>query len=121
MERFDGNCFVGNWPFFRVRENTIEKLAALHKKYQITSGFVSSLEAIFYQDSFEAESQLAEQLQATGYKHIMVLNPALPAWEAELRRCVKTLAVAGVRLLPGYHSYSLRDPQLDRVVAAIKQ
>lgn len=121
MERFDGNCFVGNWPFFRVRENTIEKLAALHKKYHITSGFVSSLEAIFYQDPYEAELQLAEQLRKTDYKHVVVLNPALPAWEAGLHRCVETLAVSGVRLLPGYHSYSLRDPQMDRVVAAIKQ
>lgn len=121
MERFDGNCFVGNWPFFRIRENTVEKLAALHKKYDITGGLVSSLEAIFYQDPFEAELQLAEQLRGTDYKHIIVLNPALPAWEAELHRCVETFAVAGVRLLPGYHGYNLRDPEMDRVVANIKQ
>ena len=121
MERFDGNCFVGNWPFFRVRENTPEKLMQMHKKYQITSGFVSSLEAIFYQDPYEAEEQLAAQLRGTSYKHIMVLNPALPAWEAELCRCVERLSVSGIRLVPGYHSYCLRDPQMDKVVALAKQ
>ena len=121
MGRFDGNCFVGNWPFYRVNETTDEELIKVHSRYGITGGFLSSLEAIFYQDPFVAEKQLARQIKGTAYKHIMVLNPTLPAWKDDLARCVEKFEIAGVRLLPGFHGYSLDDPVLNEVVQEIKK
>ena len=67
MKRMDFNGFAGNWPFFRVRNNTVEKLAKLHSRCGIEGGFVSSLEAIFYQDPWEAELELSRQLEGTPY------------------------------------------------------
>ena len=116
MKRFDANCFCGNWPFFRVKENTVDKMQNIHKKYSISGGCVSSLEAIFYQDPYEAEAELARQLQGTNYYHIMVLNPMLPAWREDLKRCVSELHIRGIRLLPGIHRYSLQDPLIEDVI-----
>ena len=121
MNRFDGNCFVGNWPFYRVNEKTVEGLLNVHKRYGFTGGFLSSLEAVFYQDPFEAESQLAIEIKGTPYRHIMVLNPMLPAWKDDLDRGVEKLGVAGVRLMPGFHGYTLDDFVLDEVIEQVKK
>lgn len=117
MVGFDANCFSGNWPFFYVRENSVKKLQQQHNEYGIDGGFLSSLEAIFYQDPYEAEVQLAEQIRGTNYHHAMIVNPTLPAWEADLIRCVENLHIRGIRLLPAYHGYTLQDDILDRVIA----
>ena len=114
---FDVNCFTGNWPFFSVRENTVEKLQNLHSKYKISGGFISSLEAIFYQDPYEAEMQLAQQIDGTAYEQIMVLNPLLPGWKNDLENCINRLGIGGVRLMPGFHGYSLKDKSVDEAVS----
>ncbi len=44
MKRMDFNGFAGNWPFFRLRNNTVEKLAALHSR--------CGIEGAFHQDAF---------------------------------------------------------------------
>ena len=120
MERFDCNCFTGNWPFFKVRYNTVEKIRSLHQRIGITGGFISACEAIFYQDPFEAELALAKELEGTSYYQAMILNPTLPGWKADLKRCVEQLHIKAVRLMPTYHKYALTDPMMDEVCQAVK-
>ena len=120
MEHMDFNCFTGNWPFYRVRYNTVEKLAQLHSRIGITGGYISALEAIFYQDPYEAELALAKELKGTPYRHAMILNPTLPGWKDDLRRALRDLDIKAIRLFPGYHGYSLTDPVADEAAAAIQ-
>lgn len=120
MKKMDFNAFVGNWPFFKVRNNTVEKLAQLHARCGITGGLVSSLEAIFYQDPYEAELELALQLQGTPYMHVMTLNPRLPGWKDDLKRACAQLNIKAVRLVPGFQGYTLADPVLEEVAADLR-
>lgn len=120
MERFDCNCFTGNWPFFKVRYNTVEKIRALHQRISITGGFISACESIFYQDPYEAELALARELEGTPYYHTMILNPTLPGWQADLKRGVEELHIKAVRLMPTYHKYALSEPVVNEVCAAVK-
>ena len=120
MTKLDFNAFAGNWPFFRVRSNTVEKLAQLHARCGITGGFVSSLEAIFYQDPYEAELELARQLKGTQYRHAMTLNPTLPGWKDDLKRAVWQLNIKAVRLVPGFQGYTLAAPVLEEVAAELR-
>lgn len=120
MNRMDFNCYCGNWPFFRIRYNTLQKLAQLHSRCGITGGFVSSCEAIFYQDPYEAELQLAKELKGTPYMHAMVLNPMLPGWRDDLRRAVCNLNIKAVRLMPGFHDYALTNPVLDQICDGLR-
>ncbi len=120
MKRMDLNCYCGNWPFFRVRYNTIEKIAELHSRCGIEGGFVSSCEAIFYQDPYEAEVQLATALECTPYMHAMIVNPTIPGWKDDLARAVKNLNIRAVRLMPGFHGYDLDDPVLDQVCDSLR-
>ena len=120
MKRFDFNCFSGNWPFHKVRYNTVAKIAELHKRCGIEGGIISSCEAIFYQDPYEAEVSLSKELIGTGYYHAMTLNPMLPAWKEDLRRCVTELGIKAVRLVPGYHGYTLADDVVGQVISALQ-
>lgn len=92
----------------------------LHRRCGIEGGFVSSLEAIFYQDPYEAELVLAKQLEGTPYIHALTLNPMLPAWQDDLKRAVKDLQIKAVRLVPGFHGYQLDDPALQLVWEALR-
>ena len=119
MKRMDFNGCAGNWPFFRVRNNTVEKLAALHSRCGIEGGFVSALEAIFYQDPYEAELQLASQLKDSGYMHAMTVNPTLPGWKDDLKRAVKDLDIKAVRIIPGFQGYTLQDSRLEELCGCL--
>ena len=120
MKRMDFNCYCGNWPFFRTRCNTLQKLTELHRRCGITGGFVSSCEAIFYQDPYEAEEMLSKELAGTSYMHAMTLNPMLPSWKDDLKRAVEKLNIRAVRLMPGFHDYSLMNPVLESVCDALR-
>lgn len=121
MKYMDCNCFCGNWPFFRVRYNTFEKLRELHHRIGIAGGFVSSLEAIFYQDPYEAELALAKEVAGTEYRHAMILNPTLPGWKDDLHRALRELNIQAIRLVPGYQNYQLTDPVMEEVAAQLRQ
>lgn len=121
MKKMDLNCFSGNWPFHKVRYNTVEKIAAQHKRCGIEGGLISSCEAIFYQDPYEAELSLSKELAGTGYYHAMTLNPVLPAWKEDLRRCAEQLGVKAARLVPGYHGYALTDDVIGEVTDALQE
>ena len=45
----------------------------------------------------------------------------LPAWEDDLNRAVKDLKISAVRIMPGYHRYSLEDPVMDSVTSALRK
>lgn len=115
MCRVDCNCFVGGWPFHYVRENTFEKLKKLHEANKISSGFVSSTEAIFYNDPYEADEELSRTLDGSGYQHVVTVNPTLPGCCDSLQKMMSEFPVAGVRILPGFHGYSLQDQRLEKL------
>ena len=112
MTKMDFNCFVGGWPFHRVRCNSLDKLMALHRDNGIDGAFVSSTDAIFYNDPYEADELLAQQVQGTNYRHVMTVNPMLPGCLDDIRRGVEKLHIAGVRILPGFHDYTLDSPEV---------
>jgi len=120
MKKMDFNCLSGNWPFHKIRYNTVEKIRELHNRVGIEGGFISSCEAIFYQEPYEAEKSLAKELKGTPYMQALVLNPTLPGWKDDLDRAVSELSIKAVRLLPGFHNYLLTDPVMDEVANALR-
>lgn len=121
MEIFDAGCFCGNWPFRKIRANTLEKMRALHKQSGINGGCMASLEAVFYNDPAEADDTLIAALSGCEYRPMLTVNPMLPAWENDMKRAARK--IAGIRLYPGYHGYSLKDAcvfELCELAAALK-
>ena len=44
------------------------------------------------------------------------MNPTLPDWEEDLRRCQETHRFRGIRLCPSFHGYPVTDPSFERLL-----
>lgn len=45
------------------------------------------------------------------------VNPAWPDWDEDLRQCHEQYRMAGVRLYPAYHGYTIDHPEFARLLA----
>jgi hypothetical protein len=60
----------------------------------------------------------AEACQANNAEILLpfgTVNPALPDWEEDLRRCQEKYRMPGIRLYPSYHNYTLQTPEVARL------
>lgn len=118
----DYNCFVGNWPFYKTRHGSFNDLQRQHREIGINGGYVSSLQSVFYNDPYEAELELAKELyHHEDYHHVMTVNPTLPAWREDLHRGVLDLSIAGVRIIPEFHGYTMQDACVKELVLELTQ
>jgi predicted TIM-barrel fold metal-dependent hydrolase len=113
----DANCWCGHWPFRRLEYRGAEGLQVLQERVGCDLLLVSPLSAPFYRDCLSA---VEEMLCEKGFDRkrmlpVAVINPCFPGWEDDLDVMVRELGCVAVRLIPGYHSYSLYS---DEVVAA---
>lgn len=116
--RVDANMFVGQFPFRSVARADVTLSAARMDKVGLTHAVVSPMEAVFHEDSFAAEAELAEQIKANArFIHFKVVNPMAHWWERDLDRAVKQLNVRGIRLVRTYHEYELSAPRVAQVMA----
>ena len=110
-------AFAGNWPFRRLRRGSLEDVLADHAARGITGGLMSSLDAISYNDPWEANGPLLAALSGTGWRLAMAADPTLPRCGARLERGVRAGAAA-VRLYPGVHGYGLDSPCVSDLLRA---
>ncbi len=117
----DYNCFTGNWPFHKIRKNTFEDVKALHRKYSVEYGYISKIESIFYNDPYESELDLYNEIKGSGYKQIMTINPTLDIAENIVKRAIKELNIKGVRIMPGFHGYSILSDCVKNITAILRE
>lgn len=121
MRSIDFNCFVGGWPFHKVRNQQFQDIQRIHRENGINYGYVSSTNGIFYNDPYEAAVDLYHEIKGSEYKQVMVVNPELPGCEDDIHRAVRELQIAGIRILPGFHGYSLQDAGINKLCTILKQ
>lgn len=107
MNRVDVNCLIGHWPYRKLYKATFDDLLKIHKKNEISYGYISSLNSIFYNDPFEGEKELHETIKGTNYKHIQTINPLLPCFIDDIKRAKEQFNIKGVKIYPGIHGYKL--------------
>ena len=112
----DFSCYLGAWPFYKLPAS-LDALRALHAKNGIYGGYVSSLHSMFYNDFYESEKELSEMLAGTEYRQLVTLNPTLSFAQHTLRRCIEEFDVAGVRIHPTYHGYSMDTESLEPIAS----
>ena len=108
----DTNLYIGEWPFRHLPEAKIEALLPTMSHYGITQAWTGSMEGIFHKDIAGVNARLVEACADAG--EILLpfgsVNPTLPQWEEDVRRCAEDHAMKGIRLHPNYHGYTLDDP-----------
>jgi uncharacterized protein len=116
----DINTYIGHWPFRRLRDNTAAELCRRLDAERIDRAVVGSIHAALYKNPHAANEELARQTRRHRDRLLpfATLDPTYPGWKEDLRRCAETLGLAGLRLYPQYHAYSLRDPRALELVDA---
>jgi predicted TIM-barrel fold metal-dependent hydrolase len=116
----DANAWLGHYPFRPVPNNTPEGLLRLMDRSGIERAVVSSLHSVFYRDAHAGNEELARWVAPHRDRLIpsATLNPAYPGWGQDLRQCVEDWGMAGLRLFPAHHRYSLTDPESLHLVRA---
>jgi predicted TIM-barrel fold metal-dependent hydrolase len=99
-------------------------LVARLRQRGVGQAWVGSFDGILHRDVGEVNARLAAECQTQGEDFLVpfgTVNPKLPDWQEDLRRCHEDFRMPGIRLHPNYHGYDLRDPalaELAKVAAA---
>jgi predicted TIM-barrel fold metal-dependent hydrolase len=84
----------------------VEKLRAV----KVTQAWVASFEGVFHKDVAGVNAQLAEACRGSAMlKAVGVVNPRVPDWADDIRRCRETHKMHAIRVYPNYHGYAVDD------------
>lgn len=115
----DSNVWLGRWPFRRLPAEDAGALADRLRRGQVDQAWVGSLEGLFHRDITGVNARLAEECRNADPALLVpfgTVNPMLPDWEEDLRRCHEAHRFRGIRLAPSFHGYGLNDPRSERVL-----
>lgn len=114
----DTNVSLFHWPFRRLPLDETEKLVKKYRSLGIAQAWAASFEGVLHRDIASVNRHLSEAcLNFPELVPIGSVNPELPGWEEDLRRCCGKLSMPGVRLHPNYHGYTLDDPRFAKLLS----
>ena len=108
----DTNIHLGRWPFRRLALDETPALVAKLKQFGVTQAWAGSYDALLHRDVTSVNERLVRECDKRGEGILIpfgTVNPALPDWEGDLRRCAVEYQMKGIRLYPNYHGYLLDD------------
>jgi len=115
----DVNVSLFRFPSRRLPYDDTSAMVAFLKSQGVTQAWVGSYEGLLHHDLAGVNQRLAAECAAQPAGFLLpfgTINPLLPDWEEDLRRCAGEWKMPGVRLSPNYHGYGLDVPQFDRLL-----
>ena len=112
-EIIDVNVYLNRWPFSRSRYDDPNALADKLRSHGVVQAWAGSYEGLFHKDMTGVNQRLTDECRKHDDSLFMpfgTVNPKLPGWEEDLRRCAEDYRMRGIRVHPGYQNYTLEDP-----------
>lgn len=116
----DVNIHLSSWPLRHLPYGQLTQCVTKMQSLGVTQAWVGSFDAILHKDVGAVNTRLARDcLQGPLglLRPFGTVNPRLPDWREELRRCHEAHRMPGIRLYPTYHGYSLKDPESVELLA----
>jgi predicted TIM-barrel fold metal-dependent hydrolase len=114
----DTNVDLSRWPFRRVPYDETPQLVAKLRREGVVQAWAGSFDGLLHKDIAGVNSRLAAECKES--RSLLVpfgsINPTLPDWQEDLRRCADEFKMPGIRLHPNYHGYKLDDPLFSTVL-----
>lgn len=108
----DVNVNLSRWPFRRVPCDEPSRLVETLRRGGVTQAWTGTLDGLFHRDVGGANARLADECRRYGPGLMLpfgCVNPMLPDWREDVRRCRREHNMSGIRLHPNYHGYRLDD------------
>jgi len=115
----DTNVYLSRWPFRRIDGDETADLVELLSRRGVTQAWVGSFDGVFHKDLAAVNARLAHECRKCDESMLLPfgsINPKLPDWELDLRRCHEEHGMPGIRLHPSYHCYTLDNPAFVRLL-----
>jgi predicted TIM-barrel fold metal-dependent hydrolase len=115
----DTHVYLGRWPLRHFSADSPAKVVTELRDNGVTQTWAGTFDGLFHKDVHGANLHLIEACREAGNGFLIpigTVNPTLPNWEEDMRRCHETFKMPGIRLHPTYHGYALDDPRFERLL-----